>query len=47
MGSLYGGAGGVPSPVAQRFLRDFALAAQHLTRTLGLEPIDERPASGS
>ena len=44
--SLYWRAGRVPSPVAQRFLRDFALAEQHLTRTLGLEPIDERTASG-
>jgi len=38
--SLYWRLGRVPSPIAQRFLQDFALAAQRMTTNLGLEMIE-------
>lgn len=37
--SLHWRTGRIPSPVAQRFLEDFAMAAQQKTKSLGLEAI--------
>jgi DNA-binding transcriptional LysR family regulator len=37
--SLHWRLGRVPSPIAQRFLQDFTLAAQEMTKSFGLEPV--------